>query len=77
MTEYRCKQGDVLDLICYQHYMNDADNIAAADTALAEYVAAVLDVNHGLAEYGAYLPQGMLIFLPEIEINPVSTEYLF
>ena len=53
-TEYRCKQNDVLDSVCYAHYGNE------------EMTETVLVHNEGLAEYGTHLPLGLLIRLPVV-----------
>ena len=54
MTYHRCVQGDVLDAICYKHY--GTENV----------VEQVYAANPDLAELGAVLPMGTLVFLPEI-----------
>lgn len=55
--EYRCKQGDVLDLICFEHYGSE------------DYTEAVLEANHGLANY-TELPFGRVIILPVFASKP-------
>lgn len=56
MSQYRTKQNEVLDWICYEHYNSE----------LA--VAPVLEANPGLADYGEVLPAGVLIELPVLTL---------
>jgi phage tail protein X len=53
---YRCKEGDMLDWICWKHYGRQS-------TA----VEAVLEANPGLAEEGPMFSAGTLITLPDLE----------
>ncbi len=55
MEQVRSKQGDTVDLICWQHY---------GKTAVV--TEAVLTANPGLASLPVVLPAGVLINLPEI-----------
>lgn len=55
-TTYLTRNGDVLDLICYDHY---------GAAAVNQSVAAVLEANRGLADYGPQLPAGVTIILPD------------
>jgi phage tail protein X len=59
-NEYRCKQCDVLDAICYQHYGS------------ANMTESVLEYNAGLSDYGTHLPLGLLIRLPVVTQSAVS-----
>lgn len=52
-VDYRTKDGDVLDDLCWRHY------------GRADMVVAVLEVNRGLAAKGAILPAGLLVSLPD------------
>lgn len=52
--EYRTKDGDVVDDICYRQY------------GRSDYALQVYELNPGLAEYGPRLPAGLIIQLPEI-----------
>jgi len=61
MSQYRTKQGDLLDAICAKHY-----------PSLAGVVEQVLEANINLASYGAVLPAGLLIELPEIRQTQTS-----
>jgi len=54
VTQYRTKQGDMVDAICYKFYGRES---AAVD---------VLKSNPGLADKGAVLPAGILINLPPL-----------
>lgn len=53
-TEYRCKQGDVLDAVCFAHYGTE------------NMVEAIMNHNNGLAGIGTHLPLGLLIRLPVV-----------
>jgi len=57
---YRSKEGDVVDAICYRYY--GRSNVAAQ----------VYDMNPGLSGYGPILPSGVIIDLPDIE-EPSTT----
>lgn len=62
-VQYRTRQGDTVDWICWHHYGRQA--VA---------VEAVLDANPGLAARGPVLPPGMIITLPDLpppQTNPV------
>jgi len=58
---YRTKEGDQIDQICWLHY-----------GATAGVVERVLVANSGLARYGAVLPMGLVIELPELSITQES-----
>ncbi|MBF0195465.1 MAG: tail protein X [Magnetococcales bacterium] len=62
MLQYRTKDDDMLDMICSNHYDH---KLGVTETV---YIA-----NPGLAEYGAKLPNGLLINLPEIEVVNIDT----
>lgn len=62
MPSYRSKQGDTVDLIAWGHYGRQDNRI----------VERVLEANPGLADYGATLPDGVLVELPEIAAAPVE-----
>lgn len=53
--KYISKQGDVLDAIVHAHYGSTSG-----------FVERVLAANPGLADYGAVLPGGVLITLPDL-----------
>jgi len=55
MIQYRTKDGDMLDNICFKHY---GGQIGATE--------AVYEANRGLADIGPVLPAGMIIDLPEL-----------
>ncbi|MBF0444376.1 MAG: tail protein X [Magnetococcales bacterium] len=57
MLQYRTKDGDMLDKICFQHYSQQKG-----------VTEKVLEANPGLAEYGPYLPSGLLLNLPEVTV---------
>lgn len=60
--QYRVSQGDMLDHICFRYYG------ASAVGALEQ----VLKANPGLSAYGAKLPMGLVIDLPELEKEDAS-----
>lgn len=62
MTRYQTKDGDVLDLICQNHYGN-------IDTALNT----VLVANPGLSANESVLPAGILILLPDLDLSEVTS----
>ena len=62
MTRYQTKDGDVLDLICENHYGN-------VDTTLN----AVLVANAGLSSQVPVLPAGILILLPDLDVSEVTS----
>ncbi|WP_273783605.1 tail protein X [Bartonella sp. AU15XJBT] len=61
-----------LDLICFQHAMavlGDRFQVGA----IKGYCEATLQVNPGIAGYGALLPRGLKVILPEFVLsNPQS-----
>ena len=66
MTEYTTRDGDSLDAICHHHYGQEHGTTEI-----------VLEHNQGVAKYGAVLPAGITIILPELyqptpEIEQVS-----
>lgn len=56
MTLYRTKEHDMLDWICWKHYSFQSGAVEV-----------VLTSNPELAEWGSFLPAGLLITLPEIK----------
>lgn len=56
MAQYRTKDGDMIDRICFHYY----------DGVQSGAVEMVYEANRGLAEYGASLPSGLVIELPEL-----------
>lgn len=60
MTQYRTKDGDTLDWVCWKYY-----------GTMSGAVEAVLEANPRLADYGPVLPAGVLVSLPELP-EPVS-----
>lgn len=54
MTVVRSSEGDVLDALILAHYGRTAD------------LGDVLAANPGLAAYGAILPAGVMITMPDI-----------
>lgn len=65
MTEYRTRQGDTLDYICWRHYGQQSGAVEA-----------VLLANPGLADAGPVLALDTLIVLPELakpasELQPI------
>lgn len=55
MAQYRTKNGDMIDAICQKYY--------GRQSAVVELV---YEANRGLSEYGALLPSGLVIELPDI-----------
>jgi phage tail protein X len=55
MTQYRTKENDMLDAICFKFYGRQS-----------KAVEIVLEANRGLADVGPVLPLGLIIELPEI-----------
>ena len=53
---YQCKEGDVLDWICWKQYERQS-----------QAVEAVLEANPGLADQGPKLAAGQLITLPDLD----------
>ncbi len=62
MTTYISKDGETLDFICFVHYGRTAG-----------VVEKVLCANRHLADYGAVLPAGVRINLPQID-EPKSNQ---
>lgn len=58
---YRTKEGDRLDVICYNFY------------GQSDQVVRVLEANPRLAETGATLPAGLVIQLPELPAPTTTT----
>ena len=52
--QVRTLQGDTIDLLCWRHL-----------GATAGLVEAALELNPGLAAHGPFLPQGILVELPD------------
>ena len=63
MPQYRAKQNEVLDAICFEHYGSEAN-----------YTEIVLAANPNLAEIGTHLPMGTLINLPDIKLEQTSQQ---
>jgi len=55
MIRYFTKENDMVDWICWKHYGRQSG-------AVEEVYAA----NPNLAEWGSYLPAGIIILLPEL-----------
>lgn len=55
VTTYRTVEGDVVDLIAFDHYGTSKGTIEA-----------IYDANRGLADYGPILPGGIIITLPVV-----------
>jgi phage tail protein X len=61
-TIYTTREGDTVDAIAWRFY-------GATDNRVTE---AVLEYNPGLADYGAELPAGIHVTLPDVE-TPAKT----
>ena len=97
-ADYVCKDGDVLDWICWRHYgqsarLNQAvrqidPQLTLADGRIDEHVQLlsqfsatdlrgiveqVLEANPGLVDYGAELPAGVIVHLPDISAQVEDT----
>jgi phage tail protein X len=59
MIEYRVKDGDVLDWICWRHYGRQ------------DLVPTILAANPGIEHHGGRLPAGLLVLLPAIPSSQV------
>ncbi len=57
MIKYRCKDGDIIDAICYRYYGN------------LDMVEAVFDMNLGLCDRSPILTAGYLINLPDAAVK--------
>ncbi|AOR59298.1 phage tail protein [Pectobacterium parmentieri] len=55
------QQGDTLDALCYRHYGRTQGAVES-----------VLGANPGLAEFGAMLPHGTPVTLPDIAAASVA-----
>jgi phage tail protein X len=55
MAQYRTKENDMLDAICFKFYGKQS-----------KAVEIVYEANRGLADIGPVLPSGLIIELPEI-----------
>lgn len=53
----RTQDGDVLDLMCFQHYGKEG------------MTEQVLEANLFLVEYSTHLPQGLEIEMPDVEVS--------
>jgi len=60
---YRTKDGDTLDLICWRHYGQQSGAVEQ-----------VLEANPKLAEKGSILSAGIIITLPELTSPAVEEE---
>ena len=58
------QQGDTLDLICWRYYGQSNSGV----------VESVLLLNPALAEFGAILPHGTIVTLPDAAATAVDTK---
>ena len=58
--QYRTRQNEMLDAICYRYYGKTA-----------EVVEHVLAANSHLADQGAILPEGLIIELPPLKLTSI------
>jgi phage tail protein X len=61
MVMYRTKDGDVIDWICWKHYGFTNGSVEM-----------VLKINPKIAEYDGYLPDGLLVNLPDINTKQAT-----
>lgn len=66
-TLYKTVKGDVVDSVAYKFYGSYQDGM----------VELILNANPHLADYGAVLPAGVSIVLPEINKAPQSVDRLW
>jgi len=59
------RQGDTVDAICWRHYGRTDGTVEA-----------VLEANAGLADFGAVLPAGTVVFLPDLNTVPNTAPLL-
>lgn len=64
---YQTKAGDFVDQICYGYY---------GAAGINQSIAAVLEANPGIADYGPDLPAGVPVVLPTWSYEPESAEEL-
>lgn len=55
-VHYITRENEMLDYICFKHYGYSSGSVEI-----------VLEENHGLADYGSFLPEGLKIRLPIIQ----------
>ena len=55
MAEFKTRDGDTIDWICWQHYGKSSGAVEA-----------VYETNPGLAKRGPVFPAGVIITLPEL-----------
>ena len=65
MAEYRTKEGDMIDSICYRYYGSQSGAVEL-----------VLAANQNLSRQGEQLPAGVIIILPDLpnqtkDITPI------
>lgn len=54
MPVTKTQQGDTVDMLCWRHFGRTQG-----------LVEVVLELNPGLADYGAVLPHGLIVEIPE------------
>lgn len=59
---YQTRAGDTADYIAWKHY----------GTQAGRTVEQLLDANPGLADHGPLLPAGLLVTLPDIDLEPTA-----
>ncbi|WP_336810946.1 tail protein X [Bosea sp. MMO-172] len=57
MTPFVTRQGQTVDMVCWEHYRRTAD-----------ITEIVFDANPGLADLGPVLPMGTRILLPDLPV---------
>lgn len=63
--QYRTRDSDTLDWICWRHYGRQSGAVEA-----------VLEANPGLADKGPVLSAGELITLPDLDTSVTSTSII-
>jgi phage tail protein X len=64
---YVTKEGDMIDLICWQQYKG----------RMTGTVEAVFDANPCLEDMGPLLPAGLVLILPDVSVKVTPTVYLW
>lgn len=63
MMRYRTRHDDMVDRICHTYYGTSRHTVEA-----------VLEANPGLADFGARLPEGRVILLPDLPEPVTATD---
>lgn len=61
---YLTREGDMVDAICYKYYPNAYQDLA---------LRLVYEANYRLTDYGAHLPAGLKLVLPDLPTPNVGS----